>query len=100
MTEYTNLAFECFELNFEGRELLKEGRAVKVEPQVFDLLWYFAANPGRLISKDDLIENVWNGRIVSDAAISTRINGARVAIDDSGSEQRIIRTFLRTQRPQ
>lgn len=95
MNACTNLIFECFELDFEGHELLKEGQVVKVEPQVFDLLWYFSKNAGRLISKDDIIENVWNGRIVSDAAISTRINGARVAIDDSGAEQRIIRTIPR-----
>ena len=95
MNARNRLNFECFELNFEERELLREGQAVKVEPQVFDLLWYFAVNAGRLVSKDDIIENVWDGRIVSDAAISTRINGARAAIDDSGNEQRVIRTIPR-----
>ena len=90
-----HLKFECFELDFAERELLKGGRSVKIEPQVFDLLWYFACNAGQLISKDDIIENVWGGRIVSDAAISTRINGSRVAIGDSGNNQRVIRTIPR-----
>ena len=89
------MIFECFELNFAERELLREGKPVKIEPQVFDLLWYFANNAGQLISKDDIIDHVWKGRIVSDAAISTRINGARVAIADSGNEQRVIRTIPR-----
>ncbi|CTQ53386.1 Transcriptional activator CadC [Roseibium album] len=89
------LEFESFELDFAERELLKDGKSVKIEPQVFDLLWYFANHAGQLISKDDIILHVWGGRIVSDAAISTRINGARVAINDSGNEQRVIRTIPR-----
>ncbi|MFY0691796.1 MAG: winged helix-turn-helix domain-containing protein [Paracoccaceae bacterium] len=95
MERATHLIFECFELDFEQRQLLKDGKSVRIEPQVFDLLWYFANRAGQLISKDDIIMHVWAGRIVSDAAISTRINGARVAIDDSGKEQRVIRTIPR-----
>lgn len=90
MEKSKNISFEGFELDRSEAELRKDGAIVKVEPQVFELLWYFGTNAGKLISKDDLILGVWNGRIVSDAAISTRINGARVAIDDNGTEQRLI----------
>ena len=47
-----HLKFECFELDFAERELLKDGRSVKIEPQVFDLLWYFACNAGQLSAQD------------------------------------------------
>ena len=89
------ISFGEFDLDLSEAEIRKDGTIVRVEPQVFDLLWYFATNAGKLISRDDLILGVWNGRIVSDAAISTRINGARNAIDDNGTEQRLIRTIPR-----
>ena len=48
-----------------------------------------------MVSKDDLIDAIWNGRIVSDAALTTRLNAARIAIGDSGEEQRLIKTLPR-----
>ena len=69
--------------------------AVHVEPQVFDLLLHLAQNANRVVSKDELIERVWNGRAVSDAALNSRINAARRAIGDSGERQAIIRTVQR-----
>ena len=57
---------------------------VELEPQVFNLLNYLAANRDRVISKDELIEVVWNGRIVSDEAIASRISSARRAVGDDG----------------
>src|SRR5262249_56098448 len=71
------------------------GGAVSVEPQVFDLLGYLIKNRDRVASKDDLIAAVWGGRIVSESALTTRINEARCAIGDSGAEQRLIRTLAR-----
>ena len=46
-------------------------------------------------AKDDLIKAIWNGRSVSDAALTTRLNAARTAIGDSGEEQRFIKTLPR-----
>jgi pimeloyl-ACP methyl ester carboxylesterase/DNA-binding winged helix-turn-helix (wHTH) protein len=66
-----------------------------VEPQVFDLLCLFAREAGRLISHDELIAQIWGGRIVSDAAISARISAARAAIGDDGVNQRYIKTVAR-----
>lgn len=62
---------------------------------MFDLLHYLICNRDRVVSKDDLIDAVWAGRIVSDATLSSRINAARTALDDNGKEQRLIRTILR-----
>src|SRR5262249_20332781 len=52
-------------------------------------------NRERVVSKDDLITTIWGGRIVSDSALTTRLNAARTAIADSGEEQRLIKTFPR-----
>ena len=87
--------FEDCALDIGRRELSRGGRVVAVAPQVFDLLDYLIRNRERVVSKDDLIAAVWEGRIVSDAALTTRLNVARNAIGDSGEEQRLIRTLPR-----
>jgi TolB-like protein/Tfp pilus assembly protein PilF len=77
------------------RELTRGGEAVAVEPQVFDLLVYLVENRDRVVSKDDLIETIWNGRIVSESTLTSRINAARTAVGDSGKDQAVIRTIAR-----
>jgi len=84
--------FEDFVLDASRRELSRGGKAVTVEPQVFDLLEYLIRNRQRMVSRDDLLNAVWNGRIVSDSALTSRINAARTAVGDSGEAQRLIRT--------
>ncbi len=71
------------------------GEPRPVEPQVFDLLHLLVARTGTVVAHDDLIAAVWNGRIVSDAAISSRISAARAAIGDDGMRQEWIRTVPR-----
>jgi TolB-like protein len=87
--------FEAYFLDPERRELRRGADLVPLEPQVFDLLQYLIENRDRVVSKDDLIAGVWNGRIVSDSALSSRITAARHAIGDSGEAQRLIRTVPR-----
>jgi len=82
-------------LDIERRELRRGAEPIALEPQVFDLLVYLVRNRGRVVSKDDLIQSVWGGRIVSDSALTTRLNAARKAVNDSGAEQRVIRTVHR-----
>jgi TolB-like protein len=77
------------------RELHRGAELVPITPQVFDLLDYLIRNRERVVTKDDLINAVWNGRIVSDAALTTRLNAARTAIGDSGEKQRLIKTLPR-----
>lgn len=89
------LAYEGFEIDTARGELRRDGVAVPVEPQVFDLIAHFARHPGQIISRDDLISAVWGGRIVSDSAISSRINAARTALGDDGTAQQIIKTIPR-----
>src|SRR5215831_16046781 len=89
------LRFGDHVLDIERRELRRGAEPIALEPQVFDLLVYLVRNRDRVVSKDDLIDNVWGGRIVSDSALTSRINAARRAVNDSGAEQRIIRTVQR-----
>ena len=82
-------------LDPDRRELRRDGDAVAVEPQVFDLLEFLIRNRDHVVSRDDVLEAVWHGRIVSDATLSSRISAARAAIGDTGEEQRLIRTIAR-----
>ena len=84
--------FESFELDRSRHELRHAGEAVHVEPQVFDVLVYLVDRAGELVTKNDLLDNVWGDRFVSEAALSSRIAFARKALDDSGKEQRLIKT--------
>ena len=82
-------------LDTDRRELWCGGEPVTVEPQVFDLLILLIQNNARVVSKDEIIAQIWQGRIVSDATISTRINSARRAVGDNGRDQTVIRTIVR-----
>src|SRR5256885_1549543 len=87
--------FEEYAFDTDRRELHRGADVVSIAPQVFDLLDYLIRSRERVVSKDDLICAVWNGRIVSDAALTTRLNAARSAIGDTGEEQRLIKTLQR-----
>ncbi len=87
--------FGAFSLDTEGYVLSKGTEPVSLEPQVFNLLLFLAENRERVVSKDDLIEGVWEGLIVSDAAITSAINLARRAVADDGKKQAVIKTFPR-----
>jgi DNA-binding winged helix-turn-helix (wHTH) protein/pimeloyl-ACP methyl ester carboxylesterase len=82
-------------LDAERRELRLGPTVIATEPQVLDLLEFLIRNRDRVVSRDDLLATVWNGRLVSDSAIGARINAARRAIGDNGEEQRWIRTIAR-----
>ena len=87
--------FEDYALDTDRRELRRGADVVPTTPQVFDLLDYLIRNRERVVSKDDLVSAIWKGRIVSDAALTTRLNAARSVIGDSGDEQRLIKTLPR-----
>ncbi|WP_026202592.1 winged helix-turn-helix domain-containing protein [Bradyrhizobium sp. WSM2793] len=87
--------FEDYALDTDRRELHRGTDVIVVTPQVFDLLDYLIRNRERVVTKDDLLSAIWNGRIVSDAALTTRLNGARSAIGDTGEKQRLIKTLPR-----
>lgn len=85
-------AFEGFELDPGALELRKGGEAVDLEPQVFALLAFLVANRERSLSKDEIIERVWDGRVVTDASVASGVKAARQALGDDGKTQRFIKT--------
>jgi len=87
--------FDRCALDVARHELRRDGEEVPLEPQVFALLQLLAERPGALVSRDDLVARVWQGRIVSEATIAARINAARRAVGDDGRAQRVIRTVPR-----
>jgi TolB-like protein len=87
--------FDDHRLDTERRELHRGPLRIAVEPQVFDLLVYLLLNRDRVVSKDDLFAAVWNGRVVSESTLTSRINAARKAVGDSGEQQKVIRTIAR-----
>jgi TolB-like protein/tetratricopeptide (TPR) repeat protein len=87
--------FENNVLDGDLRELTCAGTTVPLQPQVFDLLLYLVAERARVVTKDDLISQIWSDRIVSDSALNSRINAARKALGDDGATQRLIKTIPR-----
>jgi TolB-like protein/Tfp pilus assembly protein PilF len=82
-------------LDPDRRELTRASEVIAIGPQVFDLLLYLIRNRERVVSKDDVLDAVWAGRIVSESTLTSHINAVRKAVGDSGGEQRLIRTIAR-----
>ncbi len=85
--------FDEFEVDIENFALLKDGKYCPVEPLVFDLVAFLSRNTGRVITRDEIIDHVWKGRIVSDATVASCIKSTRKALGDSGTEQKYIQTI-------
>jgi TolB-like protein/tetratricopeptide (TPR) repeat protein len=82
-------------LDKDRRELRRAGDVIAMEPQVFDLLVYLLESRDHVVSKDELIDSVWGGRIVSESTLTSRINSARKAVGETGRDQKLIRTIAR-----
>ncbi|WP_141966130.1 winged helix-turn-helix domain-containing protein [Actinomadura hallensis] len=87
--------FDGFELDTSLYELRRAGERIPVEPRALDVLHYLIVNRDRVVSKEELLDAVWGDRFVSEAAITTALRTARMAIGDTGKEQRLIRTVFR-----
>jgi len=85
--------FGPFELDTAKVELRSRGEVCSVEPQVFTLLALLVDNRDRLVSKDEILDKVWDGRVVSEAAVASRIKSARKVLGDDGSTQQFIKTI-------
>jgi class 3 adenylate cyclase len=88
------LAFGDHRLDIARRELRRGAELIYLPPKAFDLLAFLVQNCDRVVSKDDLVREVWGGRIISESAITTRINAVRRALGDDGTAQRFVRTFI------
>lgn len=86
------MRFGNVEVDVPALTVRVDGEAVHVEPQVFDVLRYLVLHRDRVVSKNELLDNVWGDRFVSESALTTRIKSARRVIGDDGRAQRMIRT--------
>jgi DNA-binding winged helix-turn-helix (wHTH) protein len=78
--------FADYVLDTDRRELRRGAGLVAITPQAFDLLDFLIRQRHRVVSRDDLFAAIWHRRIVSDSALTTRINAARTAIGDSARQ--------------
>ena len=84
--------FADLELDASLFQVRRDGAAVPVQPQVFDVLHYLLKNRDRIVSKDELLEQIWHGRFISETTLSSRIKTVRKLIGDTGESQSLIRT--------
>ena len=84
--------FANFEIDVARHELRHGGEVISIEPQVFDLLVHLVRNRNRIVSREELIDTVWKGRVISEATLSSRVSAARRAIGDNGDDQLFVRT--------
>ena len=87
--------FEDYVLDLDRRELSRGSKPIATGPQVFDLLVYLVQNRAHVVSKDNVLDAVWGGRIVSESTLTSHVNAVRKAVGDSGGQQRLIRTIAR-----
>src|SRR5690606_6519811 len=84
--------FGEFAIDTDRFELRRRGEMLHVEPQVFDVLRYLVEHRDRVVPKDELLDNVWGNRFVSESALTSRIKAARQAVGDDGRAQHVIGT--------
>ena len=86
------LRFANCELDLGRIVLRRDGDEVKLEPRAFDVLAYLVQRRGTVVRKEELLDEIWGDRFVSESALTTRIKAVRQAVDDDGNRQAIIRT--------
>lgn len=89
----TLIKFESYELNTARRELTNSGVLVEIEPRVFDVLLYLINNHDRVVNKDELLDAIWPGMIVTETALTRAVMKARKAIGDNANRQDLIKTI-------
>jgi len=87
--------FGNFALDTDKRELTCGPELISIGPKVFDVLVYLIENRDRVVSKDELLDAVWGGRIVSESTLTSHINAVRKAVGDTGAERNLVRTLPR-----
>ncbi len=91
-TDSSVIRFGAVVVDFGNYELIRDGQTVSIEPQVFDVLRYLIEHRDRVVGKEELLDNVWGNRFVSESALSSRIKSARQAVGDDGRRQEVIKT--------
>ena len=87
-----SVSFEGFEFELDRFELRRDGALIAMEPQVFNVLAYLIEHRNRVVLKEELLDNIWGDRFVSESALTSRIKSLRHALGDDGVSQRFVRT--------
>lgn len=95
MEEPAVYRFGNCKLDLQRRELYRDEQRTDIQPKVFDLLSYLLAHRDRVVDKDELLEQIWAGTVVSDTSLSQSIRKARSLVGDDGNRQEVIRTVQR-----
>lgn len=85
--------FAGLELDCTRFQVRRAGKPLAVQPQVFDVLLYLVSHHDRIVPKDELLDKVWSGRIVSEATLSSRIKEVRKLLGDTGTQQKLLLTL-------
>ncbi len=88
-------AFSAFRINTERLELAGSDGPIPLQPQAFALLVFLIENADRVVTKDEIFDAVWQGRIVGDGTLNARINAIRTAVGDDGTRQEVVKTMPR-----
>jgi DNA-binding winged helix-turn-helix (wHTH) protein len=82
---------------FDARQgrLLREGSDVPLQPKVFELLRFLLARPGRLLTKDELLDALWSRRLLTEGVLKSAVALLRRALDDDPRAPRWIETVPR-----
>lgn len=95
MSPPERLQFGPFTLDAAGARLTRDGVAIELPPRSFDLLRHLAERAGRLVTKDELLDQVWGRKFITEAVIKTTVSELRAALDDDAREPRYIETVPR-----
>ena len=87
------LSFGNYSLNRRKGEICRKGKVLELEPQVYCILELLITRNDDIVSRDDMIDKIWDGRPMSNNVIDSRIRAARAAIRDTGKKQRFIKTY-------
>ncbi len=85
--------FDQITIDSNSYKLSVMGTETPVEPQVFNLILYLIQNKDRVISRGELLDHIWKGRVVSDTSINNNIKSARKVLGDDGQKQQVIKTI-------
>ena len=87
--------FDTFELDEANASLLREEKPVPLAPTPFAVLCALVRQPGSLLTKNALLDEVWGHRFVSESVLKTAISELRTALRDDARQPRFIETVSR-----
>lgn len=86
------ISFAEFELDTVRRKLLRDGEAIALHAKAFDLLSFLVENNGRIVSKEEILDAVWEGSFVEESNLVVQISNLRKALGETKNSSRFLVT--------